>query len=129
MLSGQAPDTGSLRGDVLAVLRRASAGMTEIGPETIYGLIGDYFADPTLFSHLQDEFLKPRGHVMATILKRAAERGEVRSDISPRIATLPIDLLRHELFLTRTPPGDPVIVQIVDDVFLPLVGVIPPPAK
>ena len=45
MLSGEIPDTGSLRDDVLAVLRRMSGRLAEIGPETIYGLIGDYFAD------------------------------------------------------------------------------------
>jgi AcrR family transcriptional regulator len=129
MLSGETPDTGSLRGDVLALLRRTSAGMTEIGPETIYGLIGDYFADPALFSGLRGDFLQPRAHVMAAILRHAAERGEIRGDISPRIATLPIDLLRHELFLSRTPPQDPVITQIVDEVFLPLVGVRPPPGE
>jgi hypothetical protein len=58
---------------------------------------------------------------MATILERAAARGEIRSGISPRIAALPIDLLRHELFLTRMPPSDSVLVEIVDGVFLPLV--------
>jgi hypothetical protein len=42
--------------------------------------------------------------VMTTILKRAADRGEVRRNISPRIAVLPIDLFRKELFLTRGGP-------------------------
>ena len=57
---------------------------------------------------------------MITILKHAADRGEVRSNIPPRVATLPTDLFRHELFLTRTPPPERVIIEIVDDVFLPL---------
>ena len=56
---------------------------------------------------------------MITILKHAADRGEVRSNIPPRVATLPTDLFRHELFLTRTPPPERVIIEIVDDVFLP----------
>ncbi len=58
---------------------------------------------------------------MTTILKRAAERGEARADVSPRIATLPTDLFRNELFVTRTPPTERVIAEIVDEVFLPLV--------
>src|ERR1700677_208205 len=46
MLSGEIPDTGSLRGDVLALLRRMSSRLGEVGTETVYGLIGDLFAHP-----------------------------------------------------------------------------------
>ena len=121
MLSDDLPDTGSLRSDVLAVMRRTSAGLAEVGPETIYGLIGDYYADSTIFSELQGQLLHIRADVMATILKRGAVRGEVRRGVSPRIAALPIDLLRHELFLNRTPASESILVEIVDEVFLPLV--------
>jgi AcrR family transcriptional regulator len=121
MLSGSIPDTGSLRGDVLALLRRMSGRLAEIGPETVYGLLGDYLNDAELFARSQDEVLYVSAGVMDTILKRAADRGEARSDVEPRIATLPTDLFRNELFLARTPPPDAVLAEIVDDVFLPLV--------
>jgi AcrR family transcriptional regulator len=121
LLSGEIPDTGSLREDVLSLLRQMSMRLAEIGPETVYGLIGDYLSDAELFSHLQDQVLHIGAGVMATILKHAAERDEVRSDISTRVATLPTDLFRNQLFLTRTPASEQVIVEIVDDVFLPLV--------
>ena len=121
MLSGAVPDTGNLRDDVLAVLQRVSDQMTAVGPETIYGLVGDYIADADLFAALREQVLHVAADVMATILKRAEARGEARGDISPRIATLPTDLLRHELLLNRTPPTERTIVEIIDDVFLPLV--------
>lgn len=121
ILSGEVPDTGSLRGDVLALLRRMSARLAEIGPETVYGLLGDYFADAGLYSRTQDQILHIGTGVMTTILKRAAGRGEARTGISPMIATLPTDLFRHQSFLARTPPSESVIAQIIDEVFLPLV--------
>ena len=37
------------------------------------------------------------------------------------MAALPIDLGRHEMLLTRAPVTDAVILEIVDDIFLPLV--------
>ncbi len=37
------------------------------------------------------------------------------------VASLPTDLYRHQIFLTRTPPTEGIITEIVDDVFLPLV--------
>jgi hypothetical protein len=122
MLTGEIPDTGTLRGDVLALLRRISARLAEVGPETFYGLLGDYFADPALFPDLQAQVLQTGNEVMATILKRAAGRGEARDDIPPRVATLPIDLLRHEVFRDLSPADERAITEIVDQVFLPLVG-------
>jgi hypothetical protein len=57
---------------------------------------------------------------MATILEHAEERGEIQPGLNPRVATLPVDLFRHELFVRRSPPTSRVIAEIVDDVFLPL---------
>lgn len=121
LLSGEIPDTGSLRGDVLALLRRMSGRLAEIGPETVYGLIGDYLADAELFERGRDDVLLISAGVMTGILKRAEDRGEARGDVEPRIATLPADLFQNELFRARTPPSEGTLVEIVDDVFLPLV--------
>jgi len=121
LLSGDIPDTGSLRGDVLALLRRMSARLAEIGPETVYGLLGDYLSDADLFARSRDQLLTISTEVMETILKRAAGRGEARAGVENRIATLPTALFRNELFLARTPPSEGTLVEIVDDVFLPLV--------
>lgn len=121
MLSGEVPDTGSLRGDVLALLTRMSTRLATTGPETLYGLLGDYLADAELFDRLRADVLHIGTDVMTTMLERAAERGEARPDVSPRIAALPTDLYRNELLLRRTPPGTAVIAEIVNDVFLPLV--------
>jgi len=120
-LSGDVPDTGSLRGDVVALLTRISDQLAEDDLETVYGILSEYFADPELFSRVQDQLFPIGAGVMATILKHAEERGEVRHGITLRVATLPIDLFRHELFHTRTPPSKGAIAEIVDDVFLPLV--------
>jgi AcrR family transcriptional regulator len=121
VLSGPAPDTGSLRGDVTALLTRTSERLAALDPETFYGVLGDYLADAGLFERLRPDFLQTGAGVMAAVLKRAADRGEARSDVSARVAALPTDLFRNELFLRRTPPAAGVIAEIVDDVFLPLV--------
>ena len=121
LLSGEIPDTGSLRGDVLALLRRMSSRLAEIGPETVYGLLGDYLSDADMFARSRDQLLSISAEVMETILKRAAGRGEARAGVENRIATLPTALFRNELFLARIPPSEGTLVEIVDDVFLPLV--------
>ncbi len=121
LLSDEVPDTGSLRGDVLALLARMSERLTETGLETIFGLLSDYLADPDLFARIQGQLVQVGAGVMTAILEHASERGEARRDISPRVATLPTDLYRNELFLRRAAPSPDVVESIVDQVFLPLV--------
>ena len=125
LLSGPVPDTGSLREDVLALLRRMARRMArrlgDLGQEIIYGLLSDFFRDVE-YTFIQTEVLQVGAETMMTILGHAAERGEVRLDaITRRIASLPVDLARHELLVTRAPVKDAVILEIVDDIFLPLV--------
>jgi Tetracyclin repressor-like, C-terminal domain len=100
---------------------RLAGGYGSLGPETLHGILGDYFADTESVAAFQDQVLHIGAGVMATILKHAEERGEVRHGISPRVNSLPTDLFRHELLIRRTPPTRRVITEIIDEVFLPLV--------
>src|ERR1700742_3404082 len=45
IISGAVPDTNSLRGDVLTLLTQMSDRLAATGPETVYGLLGDYLGD------------------------------------------------------------------------------------
>jgi hypothetical protein len=68
-----------------------------------------------------DVFEVASGVIMA-VLTRAPQRGDVRLDaVTARIATLPGDLLRHELMFARGPASDAFLAEVVDDIFLPLV--------
>ena len=121
VISGAVPDTGTLRGDVLAVLRRASARITAIGPDTVIGMLSDLLSDDEAFDQVLEQLVRSGGEVMSGVLDRAVARGEARDDISPRVARLPLDLLRHELILTHQPPSQRTLEEIVDEIFLPLV--------
>lgn len=121
VLSGATPDTGTLRGDLLAILRRASVRITEIGPSTVIGILSDLLLDDEAFETVLDQLTRGGEEIMSAILDRAASRGETREHISPRVARLPLDLLRHELILTHQPPSQHTLEEIVDQIFLPLV--------
>lgn len=109
------PDTGSLRGDVLAVLAAAAARQTQIGPDVVHGLAAE-------LPDIDPDFLSIMREVMGTIVRRAAERGEIASaDLPARVLTLPTDLVRHDVLLTRVPVSQAALTDIVDEVFLPLV--------
>jgi hypothetical protein len=56
-------------------------------------------------------------------MQRAVDRGEIDpARLTPRIANLPTDLMRHELMMTLQPIGEATLVDIVDNIFLPLVA-------
>jgi hypothetical protein len=56
------------------------------------------------------------------MLRRAVARGEIGpGEVSERVATLPVDLVRHELIMNQAPVPDAALVEIADDVYLPLV--------
>jgi AcrR family transcriptional regulator len=114
-VAAEIPDTGDLREDVLTVLRQFRHRYQQIGPDITHGLLTELHDMP------KDVFEVVPG-VMMAILTHAAERGDVRLDkVTPRIAALPGDLLRHELILSRGPASDAFLAEIADDIFLPLV--------
>jgi AcrR family transcriptional regulator len=122
------PDTGTLRGDLLALL--ASANSTTGNPVAalVSSMLGSYYnqTGPTP-AELREAFLSQRGSVVEQVVNRAVERGEVDpARLTPRIIALPFDLFRNEMMMTLKPVPDHVLRQIVDDIFIPLVTAQPP---
>ena len=118
------PDTGSVRDDLIETLRAASARRRELA--VLFSVqMGEYFTETGQTpADLRAEFLSGRQQPFGidTVLRRGIERGEIDpAALTPRIAALPTDLLRHELLMTLRPVPDETIVEIVDQIFLPLV--------
>jgi AcrR family transcriptional regulator len=117
------PDTGTLRGDVLALLRQMSAGVSEIAGVLTF-LFADYFsATGRPPSEIRERAIAGRGSIMTAVIERAVERGEIDPHrLTPHIASLPVDLVRHDLIMNQAPVPDETLIEIVDHIFLPLVG-------
>jgi AcrR family transcriptional regulator len=117
------PDTGELRGDVLALLRRINRDLSSPNGDILRGLLSSIGDEPELLAQLHEQFTDVGTGMWLTILGRAVARGEAQPEaLHPRVATVAIVLLRNE-YVTRgiaTVP-DSVIVEIVDEVYLPLV--------
>lgn len=118
------PDTGSLREDLIGLLRNASTSRSEVA--ALFSVqMGEYYSETGKTpADLRAELLSGRQRPFGIdqVLDRGIERGEIDPDrLTHRIANLPLDLLRHELLMTLHPVPDETIVEIVDDIFLPLV--------
>jgi len=116
------PDTGTLRGDVLALLRQMSAGVGEVAAVLSF-VIADHFKTTGRSpSALREQAIAGDRSIMAAIIERAVERGEIDPvRLAPRIGSLPVDLVRHDLIMNQAPVPDERLVEIVDRIFVPLV--------
>ncbi|MDH2425922.1 TetR/AcrR family transcriptional regulator [Sphaerisporangium sp. TRM90804] len=123
------PDTGELRGDVLALLRGANRHWSSPTGDILRGLLSGLGDDPELLAQLREQSSDGGAAMWLTVLGRAVARGEVAPEaLHPRVATVAVVLLRNE-FITRGVPSvpDAVLVEIVDEVYLPLVRRRSPP--
>jgi AcrR family transcriptional regulator len=116
------PDTGSLRGDLIAFLRDASSKRAAVA--AVFSMRMAEFFDETRSTpqQLREQMLQGRIPITDEIFDRAVARGEADPDrLTPRVKSVAFDLLRNELVLTQRPVPRKVIQEIVDDVVLPLV--------
>ena len=114
------PDTGSLREDVLTVLRSANRWGDSIAA-LFSTILGAYFDETkTTPAQLRARLLGDRTRTMSRIVQRAVERGEIAPGLPPRVLSLPSDLIRHEVLMNLSRVPDETIVDVVDTVFLPL---------
>ncbi|MEU0388447.1 TetR/AcrR family transcriptional regulator [Streptomyces chartreusis] len=117
------PDTGDLRSDSLALLHRVNNRMSSRLGKILRALLADFEDDPERVSALREQLGGASVGPWLTMLARAAARGEVGSAaLTPRVATVAVDLLRNEYALNGLAPvPDSTLVEIVDQVYLPLV--------
>ncbi len=117
------PDTGSLRDDALELLRRANRVWSSPVGVVQRHLLAGVADDPELLALIQERSNDAGSALWLTILGRAVARGEAKAEaLHPRVATVAVVLLRNE-YVTRGIPNAPdhVLVEIVDEVYVPLV--------
>ena len=119
------PDTGTLRGDLLALLTSmSSARATFMAVAAAAGFSGLLASTGLTPAQARDKILggqRVRGDQI--IYRRAHDRGEIDLERIPAaVLTMPFDLVRHDLLMNLEPVKPARITSIVDEIFLPLVA-------
>lgn len=119
----EVPDTGSLRGDLLA-LACGPTGMADRLPMSVLGgLLTALHTDPELSAAWRERFLAPRMAVTREVFDRAAERGEitVHADaevlhtVLPSMCAFRSTVLGHRV-------DESFVAAVLDQVVLPAAG-------
>lgn len=116
-------DTGSYRGDMLAVLRGWVSLFTGPNAAAVQAIIAAMTHDQDLAAAFRTDVIGWRKDEMAALLDRGIARGDVRADVPVEIAReLGQSVLWHRLLITGDPIDDELVVQLVDDVLVPFVA-------
>jgi AcrR family transcriptional regulator len=110
------PDTGRLRGDVIAFLRAEYEVLTHpLAKAIIPDLFSEANRNPDLAAALLRTVRDPRRTRAAAIIRRAIERGEVADTLNPDLA---LDVLAGPLYWRLTvvhqPINDEELVQLAE---------------
>ena len=109
------PDTGSLRGDAVALLRHMAQRQRELGVEVIRGLMLEY-------EGMDQDSINAMSELWRSVVERAARRGEIGDAPVPgHVIGVLSDLLRYRMLVSAEEIPDEMIEKLVDDVFLPLI--------
>ncbi|WP_198663394.1 TetR/AcrR family transcriptional regulator [Jiangella endophytica] len=129
--TGTGPDTrtgtGTLRGDLLGLLRSMRDRLTGESAALVLGLLTAMRDDAALAAAVRGRLIGVKRDAFAPALRRAAARGEIAADPDHElVAEVASALLFSRLFVTGEPLDDAFLDRLADAVILPLVqGVTP----
>jgi AcrR family transcriptional regulator len=122
------PDHGDVREDLLDLLRRLAAMLNSPTGCALQCLMAEIDRDHPFARLLHQRVKEPRKQMFLNLMRRAADRGEVRPEAaSPLVAEVGPALVMQRFLAEGPPVPDDFVVSVVDDVVLPLLRV-PTPA-
>jgi AcrR family transcriptional regulator len=115
------PDTGSLRGDLIAMLGRACLAVNSAEGDVISGLMTAAGRNPQLASAMNASLVETKKSLHAAVISKAAARGEIPADTDPAL----LHEVMHALVLSRKiwenePLTEEWARHVADDILLPV---------
>jgi len=113
-------DTGSLRGDLIAV----ACNHGGIGDERTLAVMSSIITalqhDKEFADAFHERFLAAKLEESRAIYRRAQQRGEIAPDVDLEILTPTLAaVILHRAFVLRLPVDDETILRIIDEIVLP----------
>jgi AcrR family transcriptional regulator len=124
--AAELPDTGTLRGDMIAMIKPPTIRDAEKKLRVMAGLISLLARNPELADAAHKAVIAPRAKLNRILLQRAVDRGEIRADLDlATIANISPSMVTYRTMMLRRPVDRDFLVSIIDTVILPAVGLGP----
>ena len=111
-------DTGSLRGDLIALCQHFVKNSQAFSSEFLKGFLNEMIENPEI-AHLSEKLTVSNLLVIGIITERAIIRGEIKHEVSDLVKLLPFEILRYHIVFMKDKVDDLFIELLVDHVMLP----------
>jgi AcrR family transcriptional regulator len=118
------PDTGTLRGDLVAMIKPMSMRDAEHKLKVMAGIVSMVSRSPEMAEAARAALIEPRAAANRILFQRAIDRGEIPAD-SP-IETLCMigpAMVAYRTLMLRRPVDREFLISNIDNVILPAAGV------
>lgn len=117
------PDTGSLRGDLVATLRLMATGIGGEDAALMAGVLRVMRCTPELADCVRTGVLEQKRHIGLALVGRAIQRGELPPDADPEVLhEMAPALVFFRMLVTGLPVDDAFFLHVTDDVLIPLLA-------
>jgi AcrR family transcriptional regulator len=120
------PDTGTLRGDLIAMIKPHSIEDGAKRLQVMAGLVSMLSKHPELVDTVREAVTEPRVRVNRIFLNRAIERGEIPAEVDVELLSqVGSAMATHRTLILRKPVDRAFVISIIDGVILPACGIRP----
>ena len=115
------PDTGSLRGDIIATLRVMADGIGGQDAALMAGVLRAMRSTPDLADCVRNQVLERKRYIGRLLVQRAVARGELPPDADAGVwHEVAPALMFFRILVTDGPVDDAFLTHVADDVLVPL---------
>ncbi len=120
------PDTGSLRGDLFALLRPVVDSLDEKDMHLAGGLISQLRSSSELQALFREEVVADERRRYDVLITRAQARGEITGPVTPLFADVAGSVIFSRALISGESLDTAFLEQLIDTVLLPIVAIQPP---
>ena len=123
------PDTGTLRGDLVAMIKPHAMHDADKKLRIMGGLTSMLSRDPELADAAYAAIVEPRASVNRMLLQRAIDRGEISADTDiEMISLVSQSMATYRTIMLRKPVDREFLISVIDGVLMPALGLASPAA-
>jgi len=118
------PDTGTLRGDLVAMIKPPSIRDGERKMKVMAGIVSMLARNPELAEAARLALVEPRANINRILFQRAIDRGEIPADVDvERLCLIGPSMVAYRVLMLRRPVDREFLISNIDGVILPAAGV------
>jgi AcrR family transcriptional regulator len=119
-LDGGPPDTGTLRGDLLAIFCSPDGLRDEHSVRVLGSVLTALQTDPEFAATFREQHVTPKRALVVDLFDRARHRGELAPGVDPTLlGPALVGILLHRAFVLGEPVTADLVERVVDQIILP----------